>query len=113
MDQNGISFIVWDEGFACSDDAIFDLEKDPVRTPDGKINFVETKTIKLNHIFEVGSKVVKGLKVFCLFKSGDIKSGFVGTVRGKSGNLTIIDLLGTSQYINEIISKIKSLAGGN
>lgn len=108
----GIGFIVWDTGYACSDDVIFELERDPVPGPDGKKNLVETKTLKLNFIFEVADSVRKGLKVFCLFKSGDKKYAFTGEVRGKSGSLTIIDLLGTSEYTNQIISKIKSIKGG-
>lgn len=111
MDQTGIGFIVWDEGFACSDDVVFDVEKDPVTGLDGKIILVETKTIKLNHIFEGVSKIIRGLQVFCLFKSGDTKYAFTGIVRGKSGNLTIVDVYATSERINEIISKIKQLGG--
>lgn len=107
MNNTGISFIVWDTGWACSDDAIFDVEQDPVKGTTGKINLIETKTIKLNHIFEGAGKIVKGEKVFCLFKSEGKKSAFVGEIRGKSGNLTVVDLHGKSEYLNEIISKIK------
>lgn len=112
MDTKGIGFIVWDEGFACSDDVLFDIEKDPVRDAEGKINLVENKTLKFLSIFEGQGKIDKGTKVFCLFKAGKVKSGFVGSVRGKSGDLTIIDLIGKSEYINEIIAKIKSFKGG-
>jgi len=111
MENTGIGFIVWDSGWACSDDVIFDLERDPVRSPEGKINLVENKTLKYLSIFEGRGQIVKGTKVFCLFKSGNVKSGFVGEIRGKSGDLTIVDLLGKSEYINEIISKIKQLGG--
>lgn len=111
MNNSGIGFIVWDEGFACSDDVIFDLEKDPIKDVNGKIIFVETKTLKLNFIFEVASTVVKGLKVLCLFKSGENKFAFTGEIRGKSGALTIVDLHTKSERISEIISKIKSLGG--
>ncbi len=106
--NNGIGFIVWDEGYACSDDAFIDVETDPVPDAEGKINLTKTETIKLNHIFECVSKVVKGTKVFCLLKADNKKYGFTGIVRGKAGDLTIIDLTGTSIYINEIIAKIKS-----
>lgn len=112
MDSSGIGFIVWDDGFACSDDVIFDIEKDPIKDDEGKINLVKTETIKLNHIFEVGTKISKGLRVFCLFKSGNKKYSFTGEIRGKSGSLTIVNLLGTSTYIEQIIAKIKSIKGG-
>lgn len=112
MNGQGIGFITWDEGFACSDEVIFDVESDPVAGENGKINLVKTETIKLFNIFEVSSKVVKGLRVFCLFKSEDKKYAFTGIVRGKSGDLTIVDLTGRSNYINEIIAKIKSFKGG-
>ncbi len=107
--NNGIGFIVWDEGYACSDDAFIDVETDPVPDAEGKINLTKTETLKFNFIFEVSSKIVKGLKVFCLLKADNKKYGFTGIVRGKAGNLTIVDLTGTSIYINEIIAKIKSL----
>lgn len=107
MNNNGIGFIVWDNGWACSDDVLFDVERDPVQGPDGKKNIVETKTLKYNHIFEGQSNIVKGLKVFCLFKADNKKYAFTGEVRGKSGDLTIIDLIAKSERINEIIAKIK------
>lgn len=109
MDTNGIAFIVGDSGFGCSDQAFIDIENDPIKDELGKIKLVKTETIKLNHIFEVGSEIVKGLKVFCLFKAQDKKYAFTGVVRGKAGNLTIIDLTGKSEYLNEIIAKIKSI----
>lgn len=112
MDSAGIGFIVWDEGYACSDDVIFDVEQDPTLMPDGKKKLVETNTLKFNHIFEGVSKIVKGEKVFCLFKTGDIKYAFTGEVRGKSGSLTVVNLFTTSERINEIIAKIKSFKGG-
>jgi len=107
MNGQGIGFIVWDEGWACSDNVIFDIERDPVPGPDGKKNIVESKTLKLNHIFEGQSHIVKGLKVDCLFKSDNKKYAFTGEVRGKSGNLTIVDLIAKSERINEIIAKLK------
>lgn len=113
MDNKGIGFIVWDKGFACSNDVIFDVEKDPVRGANGKINLIENKTLKFLSIFEGQGVITKGEKVFCLFKSDNIKSGFVGVIRGKSGDLTVIDLSGKSEYISEIILKIKSFKGGN
>jgi hypothetical protein len=111
MDKSGIGFIVGDDFCACSDDVIFDIEKDIIPGSDKK-NLVQTQTLKLLSIFDCVGQTVKGAKVFCLFKSGEIKQAFVGTVRGKSGNLTVIDLTGTSPYINEIIHKIKFLTGG-
>lgn len=113
MDNTGIGFIVWDEGWACSDDVVFDIEKDPVPGENHKINLVETKTLKYLSIFEQESKITSGLKVLCLFKSGENKYAFNGTVRGKSGDLTVIDLHTKSERIIEIIAKIKSFKGGN
>jgi hypothetical protein len=110
--NNGIGFIVWDEGFACSDEVVFDIERDPVIDPEGKKNITETKTLKYISIFEGAGLIVKGLKVRCLFKSGEKKYAFTGEVRGKSGNLTIIDINTKSDRINEIIEKIKSFKGG-
>lgn len=107
MNGQGIGFIVWNGGWGCSDDVIFDIERDPVPGPDGKKNIVESKTLKFNHIFEGQSNIVKGLKVDCLFKAEDKKYAFTGEVRGKSGDLTIVDLIAKSERINEIIAKIK------
>lgn len=111
MENSGIGFIVSDTFCACSDDVIFDVEKDIVPGGDKK-KLQQTETIKLNAIFECAGRVVKDAKVFCLFKSGEIKQAFTGVVRGKSGNLTVIDLTATSPYINEIILKIKQITGG-
>lgn len=111
MDNTGIGFIVWEDGVACSDDVVFDVERDPVPAPDGKKNLIETNTLKFNFIFEVVNNVTNGLKVFCIFKSGKDKYAFTGTVRGKSGALTVIDLHTKSERINEIIAKIKQLGG--
>lgn len=108
MYTNGIGFIVGDTGWACSDEAFIDIESDPV-SENGKIKLIKTETIKLFNIFEVGSKIVKGLKVFCLLKSQDKKYAFTGIIRGKAGNITIVDLTAKSEYLNEIIAKIKSI----
>ena len=110
MDTNGIGFIVGDSFCACSDEVIFDVERDIVPGSNKK-NLVKTETLKYYSIFELTGQALKGEKVFCLFKSGSIKYAFTGIVRGKSGDLTIVDLLGTSPYINEIILKIKQLGG--
>lgn len=107
MQNSGIGFIVGENFCACSDDVIFDVEKDIVPGSNKK-NFIETKTLKYYSIFELKGTVVKNEKVFCLFKSEDTKYAFTGILRGKSGNLTVVDLTGTSPYINEIILKIKS-----
>lgn len=111
MQNTGIGFIVCDGGFACSDDTVFDVERDPVCLPDGKKSFKETTTLKLNFIFEWQLKIQPGMNVLCLFKAGDQKYAFNGQVRGKSGNLTVIDLSTRSERINEIIAKIKSFKG--
>lgn len=109
MNNTGIGFIVWDDGWACSDDVMFDVEKDPVPGDNGKIILVETNTLKFNFIFEGRNKVTKDLKVLCLFKTPERKVGFRGVVRGKSGNLTIVNLHTKIENINEIIAKIKSI----
>lgn len=105
--NSGIGFIIHENGWACSDDVLFDVESDPVPGADNKINLVKTNTLKFSAIFDGVGKVVKGLKVFCLFKSGDRKTAFTGQVRGKSGDLTVVELFAKSERINELISKIK------
>lgn len=109
MNNTGIGFIVCDNGFACSDEVVFDIETDPVPGENGKINLVKTNTLKFLNIFEQGEKIVKDLKVYCLFKTPERKDCFTGAIRGKAGNLTIVDIHTKSQRINEIIAKIKSI----
>lgn len=104
MEGKGIGFIVWDGGWACSDDVIFDIERDP---DPSKNNLITTNTLKYNFIFEGAGEITKDLEVFCLFKSEGKKYGFTGIIRGKAGDLTVVNITAKSDYIQEIISKIR------
>lgn len=105
MENEGIGFLVFENGFACSDNVVFDVEHDF----DTEKKLTKTTILRFYSIFECVGKVVKDTQVYCLFKAGDKKHGFTGQIRGKSGDLTIIDIFSKTDRINEIIAKIKSL----
>lgn len=103
----GICAIVYNDGLAVSNDAIFDADKHLVTEGDKKYS-KQILTIKINGIFDVKGQLFEGDKVECLFKSDDgQKFAFVGTVKSKGKQLTVIHELFKYERYNEILKKIK------
>jgi hypothetical protein len=93
-------------GWAVSNDAKLDEDKD--FDPEKKI-LTGVLTLKINAIFEAKGNVFKGDKIECIFKSEtDKKLAFVGTIKIRGKQLTVIDNLHKSERYNEILNKIKT-----
>lgn len=105
--MTGICAIVHNEGFAVSNDCLFDADKHLIVEGDKKYS-KQIITIKINGIFDVKGQLFEGDKVECLFKSEDgKKSAFVGTVKSRGKQLTVIHELFKSEQYEQILNKIK------
>lgn len=105
----GICAIVYDEGLAVSNDAIFDTDKHLIEI-DGIKHSKQVLTVKINAIFDVKGRLNEGDKVECIFKSEEgKKNAFVGSVKSRGKQLTVIhELVKIDHYYNKILNKIKS-----
>lgn len=112
MSNTGIGFIVWPDGWACSDDVFIDKEHELIEV-EGKKSLHETPILKFNYIFEGKSILTKGIETVCLFKTGEVIRVLKGKVKAKKESVTI-EILGPmvvkENYIKQVIQKIK---GGN
>lgn len=108
--NTGIGFILHNDGFACSNNVNFDVERDIIEDGEEKISKA-TETLKYYAIFEGVGALSIGQNVMCLFKSESKKYAFNGKIRIMNGDLTVVDLITKSERIQEIISKIKQLGG--
>lgn len=104
----GIAALIYEGGTAVSNDAVFDVDKHLVEENGQKVS-KHSYSLKFNFIFDVTGKLVVGEKVDCIFKSDDDKKySFVGVVKNKGKQVTVIhELLKTERY-TEILNKIKT-----
>lgn len=103
----GICAIAFKGGYSVSNDCVFDADKHLVVEGDKKYS-KQVLTIKINAIFDVKGTLVEGEKVECLFKSvDDKKMAFIGTVKSRGKQLTVVHELVKIDVYKEILNKIK------
>lgn len=105
-------FIIWLDGWSCSDDVLMDKEHEVIEV-EGKKNLKETPILKFNYIFEGKSILTIGIEVICLLKTGDVIRVLKGKIKSKKESV-VVEVLGNvavkENYIKQVIQKIK---GGN
>lgn len=103
----GICAIVYNGGLSVSNDTIFGADKYLIEV-DGIKHSKQVLTIKANSIFDINGKLIEGEKVECLFKADDGKKlAFVGIIKSRGKQLTVIHELLKSERYNEILNKVK------
>lgn len=103
----GIAALIYEGGVAVTNDAIMDADKHLVIIDEKKYS-KSIITLKLNAIFDMEGKLVGGESVECIFKSDDDKKyAFVGKVRNRGKQVTVIEDLLKSERYTEILNKIK------
>lgn len=103
--MQGSVFISHKNGFACSNDVLFDIERDRVEH-EGKPAMKHTSVLKVKGMF--GALEV-GTDVDCVFKRDDNEhlQAFVGIVSGKTNLTHAIRLTAKTERTKEILNKIK------
>lgn len=105
--MNGICALIHSTGWAVTNEATFDADKHLIEV-EGKKFSKNILTIKLNAIFEVEGRVTEGQPVECIFKSEDGKKhAFVGLIKSRGKQLTVVHELLKSERYAEILKKIK------
>ena len=103
----GICAVVHNGGLSVSNDCVFDTDKYLVNDGDKKYS-KQVLTIKINAVFDMKGRLNEGDKVECLFKSDDDKKlAFIGTVKSRGKQLTVIHELYKAERYSEILNKIK------
>ncbi|ASU34417.1 hypothetical protein [Mucilaginibacter xinganensis] len=106
--MTGICAISHEGGWSISNDTIFDADKHLVVEGEKRYS-KQILTIKINCIFDVSGQLIEGDKVECLFKSDDDKKyAFIGTVKSRGKQLTVIHELLKSERYEQILNKIKN-----
>lgn len=105
--MKGIAAVIHDNGWAVTNEAVFDADKHLVDV-DGKKFSLNVLTVKVFSIFDCEGKVIEGQHVECIFKSEEGKElAFIGDIKSRGKNLTVIDNLFKSDRYTEILKKIK------
>lgn len=105
--MKGIAAIIHDNGWAVTNEAVFDADKHLVDV-DGKKYSRDVLTIKVFSIFDCEGKVTDDQHVECIFKSEEGKKyAFIGDIKSRGKNLTVIHNLFKSERYTEILNKIK------
>lgn len=106
--MQGIAAILHNSGWACSNEVVFDADKHLVDV-DGVKMSKEMLTIKVFSIFDTVGILNEGDFVECLFKADDdTKFAFVGSIKSRGKQLTVIHDLKKSERYLEILAKIKA-----
>lgn len=104
----GSAFILHKNGWSCSNDVTFEVEKDIIEVEGQKVS-KQTNTLKLKGIFNGVGSLSEGDNVECVFKIEDSikKQGFVGTVKAITKKTISILLKAKTDNTQEILNKIK------
>lgn len=106
--MTGISAILHNMGISVSNDALLDTDKHLIIENDKKIS-KNVLTLKLNSIFDMKGKLTENESVECLLKTEDGREfAFIGTVKTRGKQTTVIHNLLKSERYNEILTKIKT-----
>lgn len=103
----GDCIISHNTGWAISNECVLDTDKHLIIDGEKKIS-KSVLTIKISFIFDVVDKIIPDQEVECLFKTNDgNKYAFIGKVKSRGKQLTVIhELLKSDRYI-EILNKVK------
>lgn len=105
--MQGICAIIHNNGWAITNESVFDTDKHLIEI-DGQRISKNVITIKATSIFERGQNIQVGDKVEVLFKTDENeKYAFIGTIKLRGKQLTVIHELLKSNRYNEILKKIK------
>lgn len=106
--MTGICVLVNNDGWAITNDATFDADKHLMVDGDKKYS-KQVFTIKINGIFDAKGQLAEGDKIECLFKSNDDKKfAFIGVIKSRGKQLTVIHELLKSERYEEILNKINN-----
>lgn len=106
--MTGIAIISHANGWAITNDALIDTDKFIIEVDGQKVS-KSVQSIKLNNIFDTVGEVIENQQVECLFKTYDDKKyAFVGTVKLRGKQSTVIHELFKSERYTEILNKIKT-----
>lgn len=102
----GEAFIVHENGWACSNDVVMDMFTEAVRDPETGRTVAVRKKQTFN-ILGLFGELVEDQAVDIAFKVDENNTiiSFSGRVR-QVGKLTIINILGKTDKVKEILSKI-------
>ncbi len=105
--MTGIVAILYEGGWAVSNEAVFDADKHLIEV-DGKKVSKSVLTIKANAIFECKGQITEGQSVECIFKTlDDKKHAFIGKIKTRGKQVTTIHELLKSERYTEILNKLK------
>lgn len=105
--MNGICAIYYTDGWAISNEVIFDADKRLIDINGEKIS-KHIFTLKVLSIFDCINEITVNKQVECIFKTDEGKKhAFIGTIKSRGKQVTIIHELIKSDRYNEILNKIK------